>query len=98
MTVVLDTLGAQQGVQTDGLADIMKRMTNAATPNYNAIYKKIEKWELVDQLQVDSFNTKRELCKTKLEEALAAFTDMVEFMKTYKADHPKEKDIPSISL
>jgi len=109
MTVVLDTLGAQQGVQTDGLWDKVKSagsaITKAAghtTPNYDSIYKKIEKWEMAgrsDQEQIDLFNTKKEACKTKMDEALTAFTDMVDFMKTYKEKHnTKEKDIPSISL
>ena len=100
--MVLDTLGAQQGVQTDGLVDLVKRMTNVATPNYNAIYKKIETWEMADksdEKQIDLFNTRKEACKTTMDEALKAFTNMVDFMKDYKKKNDaKEKGIPSISL
>jgi hypothetical protein len=100
MTVVLDTLGAQQGVQTDGgFADVVNRMRNVATPNYNAIYKKIENWKMLDKSDEALFTTNKEACKTKMDEALKAFTNMVDFMKDYKEKHnAKEKDIPSISL
>ncbi len=104
--MVLEKLGAQQGVQTDGgfletvrkAGEALKKKTGHTTPNYDSIYGKIESWVPLDVNKRDEFDELRKNGKNTMDAVLKAFGEIVDFVNEYKKNNPDDKKIPSISL